>query len=200
VTILQDLQGPKIRTGLLESSSVELLRGASLTLTTEVVVGNHSLVSVDFADLPTSVTPGSRVLLDDGKLELVVTRVRDDQVETRVTQGGSLLVHKGVNLPGVKLNVPSLTQKDREDLAFALQHEVDAIALSFVRSPQDIFELRQAISQLAPHRAWTPIIAKLERPEALDNLEEIIRAADGVMVARGDLGVEMSPETVPIAQ
>jgi pyruvate kinase len=198
--ILQDLQGPKIRTGSLAAGSVELNAGQKLVLTTRSVPGDNQTVSVDFPDLPRSVQPGGRILLDDGNLELSVVSVAGDAVETKVVTGGTLKPHKGVNLPRAVLDIPSLTEKDEADLAFGLAQGVDAVALSFVRSAHDITRLRQAILRCCPDGTYTPIIAKLERPEALDNLEEIMRVTDGVMVARGDLGVEMPPESVPIAQ
>ncbi|MBN1146423.1 MAG: pyruvate kinase [Anaerolineales bacterium] len=200
LTILQDLQGPKIRTGDLSNGQVELRAGRKLILTTQPALGDERLVSVDYPGLPRSVNPGGRILLDDGKLELLVTSISGVQVETEVLLGGILKPHKGVNLPGAALDIPSLTAKDEEDLAFGLGLPVDALAISFVRSASDIQRVRQAIARLAPEQSDLPIIAKLERPEALDNLEAILEAVDGVMVARGDLGVEMSPEVVPIAQ
>lgn len=200
ITILQDLQGPKIRTGELENGKVELVQDQSLILTTQSIVGNNQIVPVDFPQLIASVQPGGRILLDDGKLELVVINVEADQVETHVVVGGTLKPNKGVNLPGARLEIPGFTEKDEVDLEFGLRLGVDAVAVSFVRTADDILEVRQAARRLAPGRAPLPIIAKLERPEALDNLFEIVHAADGLMVARGDLGVEMSPEVVPIAQ
>jgi pyruvate kinase len=199
VCILQDLQGPKIRTGEIVGS-VTLATGQSLTLTTRHVTGDSHLISVDFLNLPRTVQPGGRILLDDGNLELVVIAVGEETVETRVVEGGVLKPHKGVNLPGAKLGISSLTEKDKVDLAFGLEQEVDVVALSFVRTADDIILLRQTIAQLRPDCTDIPIIAKLERPEALDNLEAILTVTDGVMVARGDLGVEMPPEAVPIAQ
>ncbi len=200
VTVLQDLQGPKIRTGELENGQVELVAGQNLTLTTENVLGNQKIVPVDFPELLESVQPGSRILLDDGNLELKVLSVKGDRVETRVVLGGILKPHKGVNMPGAALNIPGFTEKDEADLEFGLKLGVDVVAVSFVRSASDIETVRSAIQRLSAERRHTPIIAKLERPEALDNLERIIEVADGVMVARGDLGVEMSAEYVPIAQ
>ncbi|MCB9134160.1 MAG: pyruvate kinase [Anaerolineales bacterium] len=200
VTILQDLQGPKIRTGELENKQIELVVGKNLTLTTESIVGNLDRVSVDFPDLPFFVRPGSRILLADGKMELIVRQCSGNEIETEVVFGGTLTPHKGVNLPGARLNIPGFTEKDEHDLAFGLENGVDMIAISFVRTAQDVGRVRQAIARLNPDRVDTPIIAKLERPEALENLDEIIHTADGVMVARGDLGVEMSPQQVPIAQ
>jgi pyruvate kinase len=200
IAILQDLQGPKIRTGELQGGQVELVAGQPLKLTTQTVVGTASLVSVNYPDLPRHVQPGNRILLADGQMELLVTGVSGNEIETQVVLGGTLLPHKGVNLPGAKLDMPCLTPKDETDLAFGLGQEVDAVAMSFIRRAEDVEQVRLAITRLAPERGHTPIIAKLERPESLDNLESIMEASDGVMVARGDLGVEMPPEVVPIAQ
>lgn len=200
ITILQDLQGPKIRTGNLENGQVQIEAGQELILTTESLLGDEHRVSIDFPQLLESVEAGRKILLDDGNLELNVISVEDDHVVTRVVLGGTLKSHKGVNLPGADLNIPGFTEKDHSDLEFGLKLGVDAVAVSFVRSAKDINQVRQAIHELAPERKHTPIIAKLERPEALDNLEAIVDVADGVMVARGDLGVEMAAETVPIAQ
>jgi len=200
VTILQDLQGPKIRTGNLENGQVEIEAGQELILTTQPVVGDEHTVPIDFPELLESVKAGGRILLDDGNLELAVLSVQEDQVTTRVVLGGILKTHKGVNLPGAELHIPGFTEKDRKDLEFGLKMGIDAVAVSFVRSADDIKQVREAIHELASERKHIPIIAKLERPEALDNLEAIVDVADGVMVARGDLGVEMAAETVPIAQ
>lgn len=200
VTILQDLQGPKIRTGELKAGQVTLTAGHTLILTTRAVSGDETIVSVDYEDLPHSVQPGGRILLDDGNLELKVTEIGEERLVTEVVLGGVLKPHKGVNLPGASLSIQAFTEKDRKDLVFGLEKGVDAIALSFVRSAKDIARLKQEIACIAPEHSDIPVIAKLERPEALDNLHEIIHSADGVMVARGDLGVEMSPQEVPIAQ
>jgi len=200
ITILQDLQGPKIRTGNLKNGQVQIEAGQELILTTESILGDEHRVSIDFPQLLDSVETGRKILLDDGNLELNVISVEDDHVVTRVVLGGTLKSHKGVNLPGADLNIPGFTEKDHSDLEFGLKLGVDAVAVSFVRSEKDINQVREAIHELAPERKHTPIIAKLERPEALDNLEAIVDVADGVMVARGDLGVEMAAETVPIAQ
>lgn len=198
--IMQDLQGPKIRIGDLGKEGVNLATDQAITLTTDPKPNGSGAIPVDFPDLPYLVKSGSRILLDDGNLELSVTSVIDNRVEAKVVLGGLLKSNKGINLPGAALNIPGFTQKDEEDLAFGLENGVDAVAISFVRSAQDVARVRQAISRLAPTKIDTPIIAKLERPEALDNLDEIVELADGVMVARGDLGVEMPPERVPIAQ
>jgi len=200
ITILQDLQGPKIRTGEIGGGQALLQAGQRLTLTSQPVLGDSHLVSIDFPDLAQIVSPGGRILLDDGNLELVVEGVSGGQVQTRVVVGGALKPHKGVNLPGARMKIPGLTEKDEADLAFGLKLGIDAVAVSFVRTREDVSRVREAIERLAPERQDTPIIAKLERPEALDNLEAIVEEADGVMVARGDLGVEMPAEEVPIAQ
>jgi len=199
IAILQDLQGPKIRTGEIENGGIEIRAGQKLTLTTQSALGNNRIVPIDFPQLLESVQPGNRILLDDGNLELVVERVHPDCVDCEVVLGGTLKSHKGVNLPGAKINIPGFTDKDADDLAFGIGLGVDYIAVSFVRKAADILAVRKAINSYASGR-FIPIIAKLERPDALENLEEILKAADGVMVARGDLGVEMSPEAVPIAQ
>ncbi len=200
VSILQDLQGPKIRIGDLRDGQAILKQGQTFWLTTQDVAGDSQRVSVDYAGLPESVQPGGRILLDDGSLELKVRSIQGQEVETEVVFGGVLKPHKGMNLPGANLKLRAFTEKDRADLLFGLRQGVDYIALSFVHSADDIHRLRQVIAEAAPERVNTPIIAKLERPEALSNLTSIIQAADGVMVARGDLGVEMPPESVPIAQ
>lgn len=199
LTILQDLQGPKIRIGELKHD-VTLVPGARLILTTRDVLGDEKMVQVDFLELPDSVYPGGKILIDDGNFELQVESIQGSEIFTRVIVGGLLKPNKGVNLPGANLCISSITEKDKSDLAFGLANGIDAVALSFVQRAEDIEECRQRIVEYAPDRSDTPIIAKLERPEALDNLEEIVHAADGVMVARGDLGVEMPPEAVPIAQ
>ncbi len=200
ITILQDLQGPKIRTGDLTEGQVEIVAGQTLTLSTVEVPGDSQCVSVDYPDLPHSAQVGGRILLDDGNLELLVNKIRKDAVETEVIIGGTLKPNKGVNLPGADLTLQAFTEKDKADLAFGLEQDIDTIALSFVRSAKDVSRLRQAIANQSPEQCNIPIIAKLERPEALNNLHDIMHAADGVMVARGDLGVEMPPERVPIEQ
>ncbi|MDA1330328.1 MAG: pyruvate kinase [Chloroflexi bacterium] len=197
--ILQDLQGPKIRVGRLPAEGIALRPGDEVVLSTKAGANGGS-IPVDFAELPQFVKKGGRILLDDGNLELEATAVKKDIVQARVLIGGQLKSKKGINLPGTQLDIPGFTPKDEADLASGLAMGVDMVAISFVRSAVDILRVRQAISQHAPDRMDTPIIAKLERAEALENLDEIINVADGVMVARGDLGVEMPPESVPIAQ
>lgn len=200
ITVLQDLQGPKIRTGEIENGEINLVAGNKLILTTDPILGNQNYVSVDYRGLRESAQVGNRILLDDGNLELEVEAITPEGVETRVTLGGILKSHKGVNLPGADLDIRPISPKDKEDLAFGLSQNVDAVALSFVRSDQDILDLRQEIRAIDPEKEDISIIAKLERPEALENIHKIAHVADGIMVARGDLGVEMPPETLPTEQ
>jgi pyruvate kinase len=198
IGILADLQGPKIRTGALAGGGTITLRGGQqFTITTAKILGDSTRVSTTFRPLPREVKPGDRILLSDGLIELRVEKIRGQEVISRVVNGGALGEHKGINLPGVKLHVPALTEKDRKDLRFALDHGVNYIAVSFVRRPEDVLLAKSLIRRA---RKDTPVIAKLEKPEAIENLEGILRASDGVMVARGDLGVEMNPEKVPVVQ
>jgi pyruvate kinase len=198
VAILQDLQGPKIRTGPLENGQpVELVAGQRFVITTEPIVGNANRVSTTYRALPLDVRPRDRILLSDGLIELVVIGHTDTEVETEVVHGGRLREHQGINLPGVRVSAPAATEKDFVDLAFGLEQGVDYVALSFVRRASDVREVKEFIRRAGKQ---TPVIAKIERPEALDVLPEILAEADGIMVARGDLGVEMPPERVPIVQ
>jgi pyruvate kinase len=198
ICILQDLQGPKIRTGALRGHQpVTLKSGARVTITTRDVEGAADLISTTFKDLPREMQPGSRILLSDGRIELRVKAVRGEDIECEVINGGTLAEHQGINLPGAALSIPALTEKDRKDLEFGIKHGVDLVALSFVRSASDI---RTARGIIAARNSDIPVFAKLEKPQALDQLEAILEAADGVMVARGDLGVEMPPEKVPVIQ
>jgi pyruvate kinase len=198
VCILQDLQGPKIRTGRLENhASVTLKSGSSVVITPRDIAGTAACVSTTFPDLAKEVTPGARILLCDGLIELRVRTLRGKDVVCDILNGGMLGEHKGINLPGIALSIPAMTDKDRKDLEFGLKHGVDAVALSFVRSAADVQMVKRIILS---HTSDTPVIAKLEKPQAIDHLEEILEAADGVMVARGDLGVEMAPEKVPVIQ
>jgi pyruvate kinase len=198
IAILADLQGPKIRTGVLAGGGPVLLRaGQEFTITTSKVLGDSTRVSTVFEPLPKEVESGDRILLSDGLIELKVREVRKSDVICEVVNGGALGENKGINLPGVKLRVPALTPKDIADLRFALAHGADYIAVSFVRRPEDVVLAKNLIRRA---KKDTPVIAKLEKPEAIENLEAILRVADGVMVARGDLGVEMSPEQVPVVQ
>jgi pyruvate kinase len=199
IALLQDLSGPKIRTGKLKDGKpVELRTGARVTITTdESIEGTAERISTTYDLLPRDVAPGDRILLDDGNLELRVLRASLNEVECEVVDGGWLKPQKGMNLPGVKLSTPALTEKDRRDLAFGVSNGVDYVALSFVRRAADVEECRALIRSLG---GTCPVIAKIEKREAVDDLSSILRATDGVMVARGDLGVELSTEEVPTLQ
>ncbi len=198
ICILQDLQGPKIRTGRLrDRRPVTLKSNSRVTITPRNVLGTSSVLSTSFRGLAQEVGPGSRILLSDGLIELVVRAVHGEDVECEVVNGGRLGEHQGINLPGTALTVPSLTEKDRKDLEFGLSHGVDMVALSFVRTAADVREAKRLIGQ---RRDDVPVIAKLEKPQAIEHLRDIMELADGVMVARGDLGVELPPEQVPIMQ
>jgi pyruvate kinase len=198
ITILQDLCGPKIRTGKLQNKFIELKEGATFTFTIDEIMGDEHRVTTTYRELPDDVQAGDIVLLDDGKMSLrVVTKTAKD-VECTVVNGGILNENKGMNLPGIKLSTPSLTEKDKDDLKFGLAHDVDYVALSFVRSAGDIQHLRSVIQHQTKTRV--PIVAKIEMKEAIDVIDSIVAATDVVMVARGDLGVEMMPEDVPILQ
>src|SRR5580704_15336400 len=191
VGILADLQGPKIRTGALAGGgTVNLRSGQQFIITTAKILGDSTRVNTTFLPLPREVKRGARILLSDGLIELRVQQVRGREVICVVVNGGALGEHKGINLPGVQLRVPALTPKDRQDLRFALRQGVNYIAVSFVRCPEDVLMAKSLIRRAGFD---TPVIAKLEKPEAIENLDAILRAADGVMVARGDLGVEMNP-------
>jgi pyruvate kinase len=198
ICILQDLQGPKIRTGRLERHEPVLLKsGSSIVITPREIDGTATRISTTFQDLAREVIVGARILLRDGLIELRVRTVRGKDVVCDVLNGGTLGEHQGINLPGTALSIPALTEKDRKDLEFGLKHGVDAVALSFVRTAADVNMVRQIVVELGSD---TPLISKLEKPQAIDNIEEILQASDGVMVARGDLGVEMAPEKVPVIQ
>jgi pyruvate kinase len=198
VAIMQDLQGPKIRTGLNKGGKpIELVDGRQVAITNRNIPGTASMISTNYRRLPQDVSRGTRILLSDGLIELRVLRVRAGEVLCEVVHGGLLGEHKGMNLPAVKVSAPSLTPKDLEDLQLAVEEDFDFIALSFARSARNIQDLRK---QLRLRKAEIPIIAKLETPEAIENLSEILESADGVMVARGDLGVEIAPEKVPTLQ
>ncbi len=198
LAILADLQGPKIRLGRFSDGPHEWNTGENVTITVDDVVGTRDRVSTTYKGLAQDARPGDRLLIDDGKVGLVVTHVRDNDVMCSVTEGGPVSNNKGISLPGMNVSVPAMSQKDIDDLQFALSLGVDVIALSFVRSPSDVELVHKVMDELGVPRL--PVIAKLEKPEAVANLEAIVLAFDGIMVARGDLGVELPLEQVPLVQ
>jgi pyruvate kinase len=199
IALLQDLSGPKIRTGKLKGGvPIELRDGARIQITIdETALGTADLISTTYDPLPRDVSPGDTILLDDGNLELKVVGTGEQTVDCEVVHGGLLKSNKGMNLPGVKLSTPALTEKDRRDLAFGIAQGVDWVALSFVRQAADVVEAKALIASLG---GSVPVIAKIEKREAIDDLAEIVAVSDGLMVARGDLGVELSTEEVPTLQ
>jgi pyruvate kinase len=198
VGVLIDLQGPKIRTGeLLDGKPVLLKRNNMVSITTQKIRGTAELLSTTYNNLTRDVQKGARILLDDGLIELKVMSKSGDTVKCKVISGGVLKEHKGINLPGVKVSAPSLTEKDKRDLDFGIKNCVDYFALSFVRKADDVSKVK---ARIAKQGAKIPVIAKIEKPEAVQNLDAILKVADGIMVARGDLGVELNPEQVPTIQ
>ena len=197
IAALLDLQGPKIRVGKIKDGQMELRPGAELIITTEPILGEGNRVSTTYQMLPHDVKVGDHILLDDGYLSLAVTAVADREVKTVVIAGGLLKNNKGINLPGVDVSAPALSEKDRIDIGFALRYGVDYVALSFVRRPEDVVEAKRL---LTVDNVSIPVISKIEKPQALERLGDIIDVSDGIMVARGDLGVEMGPEKVPLWQ
>jgi pyruvate kinase len=198
VTILQDLQGPKIRVGQLQQGETELIPGQEITLVPEhSYSGQSDVIPIDYSYVAEEARPGMQVLLADGLFELEVTEISGDDVRCRVVEGGLLKSRKGVNFPQLNLRLPSMTEKDHRDLEFGLSQDVDWISLSFVREAADVTYLKELIRAKGFAK---PVIAKIEKPQAIDHLEEIIEVSEGIMVARGDLGVEMNPERVPMIQ
>jgi pyruvate kinase len=197
ICMLQDLQGPKIRIGQVENDGVEIISGENLIISIDEVIGTKDKVSTTYKSLPNDVKPGDVILIDDGKIQVKVLDSIGSDVITEVVYGGILKSRKGINLPDTKISAPSLTEKDKRDLEFGLKNDVEWVALSFVRNARDIIELREIIEA---HGKDTKIIAKIEKPEALLEIDEIIEATDAIMVARGDLGVEIIMEDVPMVQ
>lgn len=198
VGILADLQGPKIRIGLVKDGGVQLLNGSQIDITTNELIGDEQQIYITYQSFPKDVRPGEIILLDDGKIQMRVLATNNkDTVTCEVVHGGVLTSRKGVNLPNTKVSIPSLTEEDLANLEFALENDVEWIGLSFVRSAEDIIELKRIISR---SEKAARVIAKIEKPEAIENIDEIIKVTDGVMVARGDLGVEMPMEQVPVLQ
>jgi len=196
--LLQDLQGPKIRTGKLkEHAPITLTAGQRLTITADNTPGTSDRITTTYADLASDVKPGERILLSDGKIELLVREVRNGDVICEVLNGGVLAENQGINLPGTNVSIPSLTAKDLADLEFGMKSGVDVVAVSFVRSAADVIRAKR---EIARYRDDVGVIAKLEKPQAIEDLDAILQEAHGVMVARGDLGVEVAPEKVPPIQ
>lgn len=199
LTILQDLQGPKIRVGSLPDEGINLIEGEKITLVplADWQEGQENMVGIDYPYVAEEAQAGTQVLLDDGLLELKVEEVKDNQVICQVIEGGILKSHKGVNFPTLNLRLPSMTEKDKKDLEFGIEQGIDIVSLSFVRKVEDIRELKAFIAEKG---ASIPVLAKIEKPQAVENLEAIVDECDAIMVARGDLGVEMRPEKVPFIQ
>lgn len=197
VAIMQDLQGPKIRVGEMPEKGVSIKKGETIVLTTANITGREGKIPVQYKDLPKDVRKGDRILMDDGLLEMDVIRVTPTEITCKVINGGTVFRHKGINVPTASISANPITTKDKQDLFFALKNDVDYVALSFVKSAKNIVELRDLIRQ---KRGKAKIIAKIERHEAVENLESIIIETDAVMVARGDLGVEVAGEKVPLIQ
>ncbi|MBU6158822.1 MAG: pyruvate kinase [Bacteroidetes bacterium] len=198
IAILGDLQGPKLRVGEMEGGGIEVKEGDILTFTNEKVVGNLERIYVSYPNLHKDVKPGNIILIDDGKLEVKVTGIKpNNDVQVQVTLGGKLSSKKGINLPDTKISLPALTEKDLADLEFIIDQQLEWVALSFVRNVKDIIILR---NKLEERKSKCKIIAKIEKPEALTNIREIILESDGIMIARGDLGVELPVEQVPLIQ
>lgn len=197
IGVLADLQGPKIRLETFAEGPVELVRGDEFTITTEDVPGDKTICGTTYKGLPGDVTKGDQILINDGNVELKVTEVEGPRVKTIVIEGGVISDHKGLNLPGVAVSVPALSKKDEDDLRWALRTGADVIALSFVRTGRDIQDVHRIMDE---ENRRLPVIAKIEKPQAVENIEEIVAAFDAIMIARGDLGVEMPLEQVPIVQ
>lgn len=197
IGILLDTKGPEIRTGDLKASEVELKKGQQLVLTTEKIQGDHKKISITYPDLPKELDVGTTILIDDGLIELTVKEIQSTEIICIVKNGGILKSKKGVNIPGVKVNLPGITEKDAQDIRFGIEQEVDFIAASFVRKQEDVLEIRKILEE---HQSKALIIAKIENREGIENLDSILKVADGIMIARGDMGVEIPVEEVPIVQ
>lgn len=197
IPILQDLQGPKLRVGKIKSGLVELKKGNTISITNNDILGDETIISTTYKHLPDDVKPGDTILLDDGLIQLKVKEKKSNQILCQILEGGKLSDNKGINLPGVAISQPSFTKKDLQDLLFGIKHGVDMVAISFVRSPDDVMKVKDIIKE---HNKDILVIAKLEKPEAIRHVEEIIDSSDGVMIARGDLGVELPLQKVPSLQ
>ena len=199
IPILQDLSGPKIRIGKIENGKIEIKEGNEIIISSKEVMGNNNIISTNYKDIINDVKKNESLLIDDGKLKLIITSIDKSkkQLHCKVVKGGTLSEHKGLNLPDTKISLPSLTEKDLSDIKFGVDNSVNLVALSFVRLAKDIIELKNVLNK---YKSDVPVIAKIEKPEAIYHIDEIIKVSDIIMVARGDLGVEVSPEDVPILQ
>lgn len=197
VSILGDLQGPKIRVGKIRDGGVELKQGQKISITNKSILGNQTIISTNYHRLPREVKPGNKILIDDGLIKLEVKSVKGSLVNCEIIDGGFLREKKGFNLPGVKFKTPSITKNDLENILFSIENEIDLLALSFVRSEKDILQLKNILKR---NGANIPVIAKIELLEGVNNFEKILHVSDGIMIARGDLGVELEPQEVPIIQ
>lgn len=198
VAIMLDTKGPEIRTGELAQGKVELAAGEKVTLTTDIISGDKDRLSVSHANLPNEVSPGCRILIDDGLIQLEVEEKKDTEISCRILNGGTLGSKKSINLPGVSIELPALTDKDREDIIFGIEQKVDYVAASFVRKPQDVLEIRKVLERNGGEHI--DIISKIENREGVEKIDRILNVSDGIMVARGDLGVEIPAEEVPLVQ
>lgn len=199
IPIMQDLSGPKIRIGRIENTKIEIKEGDEIIISAEEVLGNNKIISTNYKDIIYDVKENESLLIDDGKLKLVITEIDKSKklLHCKVIKGGILSERKGLNLPDTIISLPSLTDKDKLDIKFGVENSVDLVALSFVRQAKDILELKKVLGE---HNSDVPVIAKIEKPEAINHIDAIIKASDIIMVARGDLGVEVSPEDVPVLQ
>ncbi len=197
VAILQDLSGPKIRIGELPEKGIHLKEGQKLTLTTKKIIGDNTIISVSYKKLPQEVVKGNIIKIEDGKKTLKVEKTTETEIYTKVIDGGFLTSHKGINIPGVHLSISSLTAKDKKDVLFGINNKVDFIAFSFVQSKDDVLQLRRILNK---HKSRAKIIVKIETAPAIKNFDEILQVTDGVMVARGDLAIEIGAENVPLIQ
>ncbi|WP_379135844.1 pyruvate kinase [Paenibacillus sp. sgz500958] len=198
VAILLDTKGPEIRTGKLAVEPIELVQDEYLTLTTEEILGDQNRISITYSDLPNDVQVGSTILIDDGLIGLTVVEVQGTEIKTRIVNGGTIKSKKGVNVPGVAISLPGITEKDTNDILFGIEQDIDFIAASFVRKASDVLEIRELLKK--NNAEHIQIISKIENQQGVDNLDEILAVSDGLMVARGDLGVEIPAEDVPLAQ
>ncbi|HPA00140.1 pyruvate kinase, partial [Mesotoga prima] len=197
LTILLDLSGPKIRTGVFKKDAVDIKRGSEIILTTEDIEGDEKIVGVNYKKLPEEVQPGNLILMDDGKIKLRVESITGSEVRTKVLNGGIVTHRRGINLPGIDISIPAITEKDKKFIKLGIEERVDYFALSFVRRSEDVLHAKKVIKDLG---GSIPIISKIETEQALKNIEQIAEVSDGLMVARGDLGVEIPVEEVPVAQ